>query len=379
MTPVAPLGIAAPPPAEVPPYAPTYSVAGDAEYERNERWNRLLDRDNNRRVRIEGKDFRPSWVLFCMDRPTYLARVEALKEERKAKIERTVIHKFPTPIAHNFDRFVNGFKDQKERLEHLRNTWEATISLLFALIVGEARLRGMSFQGLKIRRKDNEQPVYYKHILTDSLAMRLDVTKAIIEHAVAMGVTLSVAEHVPIATIERIRNLNQVRNNLAHRSSISATQARALAEGCQDEVLEILADLKGLQEVCLIRYLQNVGAEMTYERFRGAGLLRHIKNVHLPAADKAYCDRYCKAEGRTLALIGGTTPISLQPFICCRERDSGQLTRVCFFKQMSSYDDVQFEDLTESELVSIETDTYQDDINELRAMFGLAPIQAATV
>lgn len=349
---------------------PTYSLPGDAEYDRNEMWNRLIDREN-RLVRIEGKQFAPSWVLFCMDRPAYGARIESLKIEREERIKRTVVTKYPAPIAHSFDRFENGSKDHKEKLDHLRNTWEACITTLFAFVVGEARLRRLQLEQLKIRRANSEQQVHYRHVLTDSLAMRLDVTKAILEHAAATGTTFLVSKMISISTLERIRTLNQVRNTLAHRSPVSPTQARRVVADCQGEVVEILAELRGLRCVSVIRYLSHRGAILQHERFRGTGLRREIRDLQIPAANRANWDQYCFEEGRTLAVFEDSTPICLQPFICCKERESGHFTRLCFFKQISSGGQFQYEDLAESEFVSIDPGSSEPDIEELRNLFGV--------
>jgi hypothetical protein len=77
---------------------PQYNDWLDAQYEA---MSGLLD--------IFGLQPRPSFVLHSLSQDTYQAAFADFQQQREEEIKQTVSDEFPSPIAHYFYRFENGY------------------------------------------------------------------------------------------------------------------------------------------------------------------------------------------------------------------------------------------------------------------------------
>jgi hypothetical protein len=82
---------------------------------------------------------RPSFVLFSLSQDTYQAAFADFQQQRQEELKQTVFDEFPSPIAHYFYRFENGYENELQRLHFLRDTWEAIVDVLHSAIVAECR------------------------------------------------------------------------------------------------------------------------------------------------------------------------------------------------------------------------------------------------
>src|SRR5438034_4265688 len=94
---------------------PQYNDWLDEEY--SEKSGAALD--------ILGFQPRPRFVLFKMSQDTYQAAFDDFQGQREEELKEMVFSEFPSPIAHYFYRFQNGYRDELQRLHLLRDTWEA--------------------------------------------------------------------------------------------------------------------------------------------------------------------------------------------------------------------------------------------------------------
>lgn len=335
-------------------------------YDSCPQYNEWLDEqylDQSGTLDILGYQPRPSFVLFTMSPDTYEAAFPDFVQQREEEIKGAVCNLFPSPIAYYFYRFENGYENELQRLYFLRDTWESVIDILHALAVAESRHRQLPLS----------DPLKFKDLFTDSVAKRLENIEEIVNQLSASGVFASVAQISPAATLNAMRDLNQSRNAFSHSAAQSEAQARNWISECYVDVLEILADLDGLEDIQIVRYLSQVdGTTLRCEVFRGHSSTRTIQNIKISHQQMIDSARYFQ-QGQMLVIAAGLI-FGLRPMIHFREDGVGHTTRLCIFrKTRGDAPDRRFEYEVVGEAVRQEENraNFSAELNELRVLFGL--------
>lgn len=312
---------------------------------------------------ILGYQPRPSLVLFTMSPDTYEAAFSDFTQQREEEIKESVFNQYPSPIAYYFYRFENGYESDLQRLHLLRDTWESVIDILHALAVAECRYRNISFV----------DPLKFKDLLTDRVAKRLENIDGISAQLSAVGILPTVAKISPAATLAAMKELNQSRNAFSHSAAQSEAQARNWISECYVDVVEVLADLDGLEDIQIVRYLSQVdGTTLRCEIFRGYSSTRTIQNIRISHQQMLDSVRYFQ-QGQMLIIADGLI-FSLRPMIHFREDGVGHTTRLCIFRK--AYGDtpdrrLEYEIIGESARHEEDRTMFGIEINELRGLFGL--------
>ncbi|EPO5574078.1 MULTISPECIES: hypothetical protein [Enterobacterales] len=313
---------------------------------------------------IRGYQPRPSFVLFTMSPDTYEAAFSDFTQEREEGIKESVCNQFPSPIAYYFYRFENGYESDLQRLHLLRDTWESVIDILHALAVAECRHRNIQVA----------DPLRFKDLFTDSIAKRLENIERITNQLSAEGISPSVAKISPAATLAAMKELNQSRNAFSHSAAQSEAQARNWISDAYVDVVEVLADLDGLEDIQIVRYLSQVdGTTLRCEIFRGHSSTRTIQNIkisHQQMLDSA--EKYFRP-GQMLVIADGLI-FGLRPMICFREDGVGHTTRLCIFRKTRGEAPnrrLEYEIIGEAVRHEEDRNNFAIEINELRSLFGL--------
>jgi len=331
-------------------------------------YNDWLDKqhvEQNGRLDILGFQPRPSAVLFELSPDTYEAAFADFVEQREDELKRLVFEEFPSPIAHYFYRFVNGYENELQQLHLLRDTWEAIVDILHAISVAECRFRQLQLAN----------PIEFSHFLSDSVAQRLLNIERILMQAANTGVVLSIANIIPIPTLQSMRELNQTRNGFSHSAAQSEAQAREWISECYADVIDVLDELHGLVDVQILRYMgQPDGTTKRCEVFAGHGFTRTIRKFALTTDQAHDAQRYFQ-QGQVLALHDRCV-FGLRPLVFYREDASGHATKLCLFrKKRGNAPDrrIEFEVVGDAERWEQDRTDFSMEINELRALFGLGP------
>lgn len=272
---------------------------------------------------IFGFQPRPSFVLFSLSRDTYQSAFADFQQQSQDELKQTIFDEFPTPIAHYFYRFENGYENELQRLHFLRDTWEAIIDVLHAVTVAECRHRSIPLT----------DPIAFSHFLSDSVAQRLLNIERIISQLSKQNVSLSVSQMVPILTLQTMRDLNQSRNAFSHSAALSELQARTWVGECYEDVIDVLDDLQDMTRLEILRYMGQIdGRTLQCEVFRGHSFTRTIHNFSLTTDQVRDSHRYFQ-QGQMLISYDGCL-LSLQPLIYHREDASGHTTKLCMFRKM---------------------------------------------
>lgn len=312
---------------------------------------------------ILGYQPRPSFVLFTMSPDTYEATFSDFTQQREEGIKESVCNQFPSPIAYYFYRFENGYESDLQRLHLLRDTWESVIDILHALAVAECRHRNIQVV----------DPLKFKDLFTDSVAKRLENIEGITAQLSAAGILPAVAKISPAATLAAMKELNQSRNAFSHSAAQSEAQARSWISECYVDVVEVLAELDGLEDIQIVRYLSQVdGTTLRCEIFRGHSSTRTIQNIKISHQQMLDSAKYFQ-QGQMLVIADGLI-FGLRPMVYFREDGVGHTTRLCIFRKTRGEEPdrrLEYEVIGEAVRHEESRKNFATEINELRGIFGL--------
>jgi hypothetical protein len=328
-------------------------------------WVDLQFTAENRDLEVLGFRPRPSLVLHQLSFDTYEVALADYRAQKEEELKEVVTSEFPAPIAHYFYRFLYGSENELQRLHFLRDTWEAIINFLHALVVGETRFLCLSLTA----------PLKFSELLSDKLNARLLNIERLLDYAIANGVTLESEKVVSKALLTKIRELNQTRNAFSHIGAQSEEQARQFISESYVDVIDVLEQLKRLREIKVMRYLNQQGLKnVRHERFDGHSMTKTIKDLQLTKTQVNDSARYLQND--QLIVACGKRFFGLRPFYYFEQDPNGHLTKLCFYKQAkgnSPNRKLVFEVVGESREVKFDRGIFKPELDELRTMFGLAP------
>lgn len=336
---------------------------GRVGYDVNPEFNQYLD-DANDVVEVEGLRYAPSEVLYATDYGAYLDCLVDYESTRREQLAQSVVESFPTPVALTFRRSQKGAQNANQKVLYLRDTWEALINTLFALAMGELRVRKVAGP----IRLGNRAPAR-RDLLTDRLSTRLDLLEAVLEVAGrsedAWGLTTVVTGHC----VGQLRELNRLRNKVSHASTMSETQAEAFYYEKVDSVLAALREAGGLESARIIRCLgsRQTLATISCEVFAGFQGERTIEDLEFQPDALASLARHT-ARPSVLMLVNDCV-VSLAPFIHFRETPDGSRTELCFLKRGRAgtleYEAVGYSATSEYGRLTLDEAVFADDIAAL--------------
>lgn len=308
---------------------------------------------------------RPSLVLYSLSQDTYQAGFDDFQLQRQEDLKQLVFEDFPSPIAHYFYRFENGYENELQRLYLLRDTWEALIDVLHAMAVSEIRFKKIPLV----------EPILFSDFFSDKVNQRLQNVERIMGHAINQGISLGISKIVPIATLATMRELNQTRNGFSHIAAQSELQARTWIGECYEDVIDVLDELRGLADTEILRYMGQVdGNTLRCEVFSGHGFTRTIRNIVLTADQVRESQRYFQL-GQVLVSYSECI-FGLRPLVYYREDTSGHATKLCMFRKAFGNTPnrrVEYEVVGEAIRSNEDRNTFKTELDELRNLFGLGP------
>lgn len=331
-------------------------------------FNEWLDKqhtDEHGPLTILGSRPRPSEVLFRLSPDTYEAAFADFNTDMQDVLNELVCYEFPTPIAHYYYRFQQGFENDLQRLHFLRDTWEATIDVLHAIVLGECRLLG-------VRLSD---PMAFSHILSDRVADRLVNIERAFQLAHDQGHGPLVNGIATSALLDEMRELNRTRNAFSHSAAQSELQAREWIQECQVDLLSVLDDLRGLANILILRHVGQPDA-MTVrgEVFKGHALTRTITTFLLSADQARESVRFLRQN--ELLCFSGVRLFSVRPLMHSIEVASGHRSSLCAFRRARGDPPdrrLEYEVTGDATRREENRTLFKPELDELRALFGLGP------
>ncbi len=339
----------------------------DLHYEEHEDFNQYLDETENE-VAVTGISFRASEVLFTLSKETYRIALTDFQDQQIEKLRETIYYEYPLPIAFYFHQSENAYNNNNHRLQLLRSTWEAIIFTLYALVVGEARSKDLALRDIAQPNAQGNPDLSFNDYFSDRLAQKLLIIERILVYNQANNSGLICANIISIPVIQKIRNLNQERNEFMHVAALSEEQAATSFAGIFPDVFDVLKDLRELEFVDIMHFVQVADAvtNLRCEIFNGHGLARNIKTITVTAAQLGQLGTQLNAQN-ILAKYQAEL-FSITPFLHFNPEANGNSTNLCYFKRKVPNARYEYEIVSRSESIEFDRAVFDDRTTELRAI-----------
>lgn len=274
-------------------------------------------------LELRGKPFVRSDVL-ASDPIAYREALAEYREARQAELLDLATDRFPYPVAHCLYRYLHSAETENQRLQFLKDTWEALVHVCFALTVAEVR------RVAAIVCIETDQVRDFRTYLDSrSLRHRLEVLRHTLLAAPDLPLTASIIER---DALERMIELNQHRNeDFAHLGTLNERQSRALIEVVEPEVLAVLRSAQQLANVEFVRYLGpgSQRGQQKLEVFTGHSPNRRVQPRSMTPAQAALLHSCTQRE---VTALWGDALLRLSPMIVWRE-GRGYTSQLAFLKK----------------------------------------------
>ena len=334
-------------------------MSSQVSFSENPEFNEYLDSDTNNLVRIAGITFSSSDVLYRLDYDAYISALNDYKEVRESELKENIAYEYPTPIAYYFQQAEDGYDNNNHRLQLLRSTWEAIIFTLYAIVIGEVRSKSINLRSI-----GNSFSDYF----SDRLGTKLLLIERILEYSTSNGITLNSQQIMSIDTIQKIRSLNQERNEFLHTAALSEDQAAVRFTELMPDVLDVLQNLKELEYVDIMRFTQTVNAlnELKCEVFNGHSMTRKYKTV---TVDITQLTTLSNELNTASVIVSYNSQIyNVSPFLHYRFEANGNATNLCYYKKEKPGSTYEFEVMSRAESFEIPRLNFDVRVNELRGL-----------
>lgn len=339
------------------------------QYSDNPEFNNWFDQQY-KEIKAQGNTYyfskTASEIVFELDPVAYEAALQEYRAEQLEGFKEIVMDDFPRPIAYYFFCTERNYETEKQRLERLKDTWEAIIFTIFALVVSECRYIQLPLKG--VQRPDG-QNLILAHFKSDRLFDKLQIIETLLNRASTLNRNLVTTSLIDVQTLAKIRTLNQTRNEFSHIAALSEVQSQQEYLDSVSEVIDILQSVNDLQNVQLLRFRSATGNALLIqcESFTGHKLAREmpripISNQILATVGNLLNDTHIIAQHN--GLIFG-----LEPFIHYRLDATGQTTDLCFFKRLQG-NDIEFEVVAHSISITLPANQFQYVFNELATLLN---------
>ncbi len=139
------------------------------EHKRYQRFNESLDEVGT--VQIAGTEFLPSRILYEMEPIGYVEAYQEFQDTEFERLKDTVYNQYPSCIAYNFrlSEKGEGASDPVRKLLHLKDTWESIAFVLYAIVWGEIRHKGIDLKAAQVLVGTSPTGAVYRNFNTDRL------------------------------------------------------------------------------------------------------------------------------------------------------------------------------------------------------------------
>jgi hypothetical protein len=322
--------------------------------------------------RIDPIAYQDAFMRFVDEGPAADAALFA-EQARLEALKRTVRDRFPLPVAHCFYRYEKGARYATQQLTFLRDTWEAVIFLLYALVVGEFRAAGGSLAGTRISARQ---------IFSDKVNDKLTLIRQLLGLGMTQGLDLACSRIIGPDTLQRLEELNHVRNDFSHNGTLSDKQVRAIVARHETPVLTLLQEIAAMQDVRLLRYVGSTGSyyRIQHQLFTGHNISQSFDTLELPARKMADFGPYLD-DAKILAYSAANQRLfSLAPFVHFVDDDTDKWTKLCFYKQRKTSPNGRlliFEVVGDSIKLEADEAQFHDDLAQLDTLLATAATAGA--
>jgi hypothetical protein len=297
-------------------------------------YNESLDEEGV--VNIAGIEFKRSQILFDLAKVTYEEGYGEFLEEQFKELQQTIFDLYPANIAYHYrlSEKGQGAKDPVKKLFHLKDSWEAMVYVLYAIVMGEVRFRNMDLTAVAVivGSKPDGTPIIENfntdRILTEAIKIKIQNIKAIIEHCKKHSLGF-ICETIDVTLCDDLLALQDIRNDISHHAMPTKLQAEA-------ELKMVIPLFEGMLEKtrflgsCKILRFENHSTETQCESFNGYSLNQEFEDHIFVDPHKTYVLGLGKEH---LFAEWKNECFSLSPFLHFDIDASGHESYISFYKR----------------------------------------------
>lgn len=284
------------------------------------------------------------------------AHITWLRESEEA-LKAHVVENFPHPVAHYLRRFLKGSRTQRDKLNALRDSWEALIQTLFAMTLGELRVRNHPTEHCDVDRR---------WISSQTIFDRIELIARVYAWG---GRNLQIAGRLTEMCLAGLKDLNQSRNSLAHRAAGTEAQARRELEALAPMFLRILRQVTWLAEWQIVRptgAMEDGRSEL--QLFQGYSAEDHYIFATLSQAQRIAIATRPNSQCELFALKDELL-LCLSPIFHLMPASESLHTHIGFLKKQSR-NALVYEVVGQSKDQRIEDQFLMSSLNELKGLFA---------
>lgn len=275
----------------------------------------------------------PSQILYEMDETAYYEQLTEYVNQKREDYPQVVYQSFPAPIAYFFHQTEHSYKNENHRLNLLRSTWESLIYILYALVFGEVNLKRFSLNNVRIF---NNQRIRQDHngLMSDKLGWKLEAMQKVIEYDQQQNKNLVISSYTTTDTFEAIKELNQERNSFSHISALSPQEAQHRFNDLNPKVTDLLFELDFLENVCLLRFVNNLGDIHKIRFTKVDGYSLQEQNYDRKFSDSELSQITPILNDKILLFEFDSIIFNISPFI--HFHHEGTHLKLCYFKRIDN-------------------------------------------
>lgn len=310
-------------------------MSDDVKYEDEKcgRFNESLDEDGD--IEIAGIPFQRSYILYELAYNTYKDAFDEFKEQDYEDLKPVVFDEYPACIAYNFrlSEKGEGATDPVRKLLHLKDTWEAIVFVLYALVMGEVRQKGVSLKAAQVfvSLGAGGNPVFANfntdRILSDAVKQRLQNIKGIIKICKENSLGFK-CEEIDETLIDDLLALQDIRNDISHHAAPTREQAETELRQVIPLFKEMLRKTRFLESCRFLRF-DSFGANCRCETFNGHSLNREYDGFEFIDPQRAFVLGLGQEQ---LFVLWDLECFSVSPFLHFDRDATGHESYVCYYK-----------------------------------------------
>ncbi len=303
------------------------------EDERYKRFNDSLDEEGV--IEIAGISFQRSRILYELATNTYKDAFNQFQNDEFQELKQTIFDEYPACIAYNFrlSEKGEGATDPVRKLLHLKDSWEAIVFVLYALVMGEVRHKmvDMKTAQLLLAFGVSGNPIYASfnvdRILSDAIKQKIQNMKAIIQHSQTNSLGFK-SQEIDVPLLDDLLKLQDIRNNISHRAAPTREQAEAELTQIIPLFQEMLTKTRFLENCHILRF-ESFTSKCRCESFNGHSLNREFDNYAFADSQRNYVLGLGQEQ---LFVKWDRECFSLSPFLHFDNDTTGRDSYVCFYK-----------------------------------------------
>ena len=190
------------------------------------------------------------------------------------RIKDVVYNQYPSCIAYNFrlSEKGEGAADPVRKLLHLKDTWESIVFVLYAIVWGEIRHKGVDLRAAQVLVGVSPTGPVHRNfntdrLISDALKTKIQNLKAVIEFSRANALGLKCEEIEP-ELLDKLLALQDIRNDISHHAAPTREEAEA-------ELLQVIPLFKEMLMMtefladCKILRFESFASSCWCEEFNG--------------------------------------------------------------------------------------------------------------